>query len=64
MRQTDMKTTYINRTNEQLKTLVNATLESLGQLALVKDKRHLTEHEQILMREWLVFVQKNINIIF
>ena len=59
-----MKTTYIEQTDEQLKTLVNATLESLGQLARVKDKRPLTEHEAILMREWLQFVQKNINIIF
>jgi hypothetical protein len=59
-----MKTTYIDRTNEQLKTLVNATLGSLGQLALVKDKRTLTEHEEILMNEWLTFVKKHIYLIF
>ena len=58
-----MKTTYTERTNEQVKTLVNATLKSLGELARVKDKRHLTEHEEILMKEWLSFVQKNINTI-
>lgn len=59
-----MKTTYIQRTDEQLKNLVKSTLESIGKLARVKDERHLTEHEQILMREWLTFVQKNINTIF
>lgn len=52
------------RTNEQLATLVKATLRSLGDLCLVKDQRDLDEHEEILMREWLAFVNKHIHVIF
>lgn len=52
------------RTDEQLETLVKATLRSLGDLCLVKDQRDLDEHEEILMREWLEFVKKHIAIIF
>jgi hypothetical protein len=57
-------TQTIGRTDEQLRTLVKATLRSLGELCLVKDQRDLDEHEEILMREWLAFVQKYIHVIF
>jgi hypothetical protein len=57
-----MKT--IERTDEQLENLVNLTLRSLGDLSLVKDQRKLTEHEEILMSEWLTFVKKHIHVIF
>lgn len=57
-------TQRIGRTDEQLRTLVEATLRSLGELCLVKDQRYLDEHEEILMREWLEFVKKHIHVIF
>jgi hypothetical protein len=57
-------TNYIARSDEQQKSLVQKTLHNVGELASIKDQRHLTESEEFLMNDWMQFVKENIHILF